>query len=338
MVAGDLVPLATIGTVMPGGMEIARRKMRGQESNGMLCSAREMELGDDHDGILVLSDAASTPGTPITDALGIVARRRLRVRRAAEPTRHAQRRGRRTGPGRAPAGAVRDAATRARRRVGGEPTRRPVRVDIQAPDLCGRFLARVLSGVQLGPSPQWMAQRLIAAGHAADQQRRRRVQLRDARAGSAQPHLRPGDAARAGVLGTRWARDGERSETLDGVERTLGAADGVIVDGDDRVIGIWPGSWAAPRPRSPASTTDVVLELAWWDPAAIAATSTRLNLHSEASLRFKRGVDPEIAPLAARRFAQLLAEVGGATLHPGAVDADGRPAAAVRPCTCAPIG
>ena len=95
MVAGDLVPLATIGTVMPGGMEIARRKMRGQESNGMLCSASEMELGDDHDGILVLG-SGSVPGTPISDALGIVAGRRLRVRRPAQPTRHPQHRRRRS--------------------------------------------------------------------------------------------------------------------------------------------------------------------------------------------------------------------------------------------------
>ena len=70
MVPGDLVPLATIGTTMPGGMEIARRTMRGQESNGMLCSARELELGDDHAGILVLAEGA-VPGTPIAEALGV---------------------------------------------------------------------------------------------------------------------------------------------------------------------------------------------------------------------------------------------------------------------------
>jgi phenylalanyl-tRNA synthetase beta chain len=318
MVAGDLVPLATIGTVMPGGMEIARRKLRGQESNGMLCSAREMELGDDHAGILVLSDAP-TPGTPITEALGIASD--VVYEFDALPNRPDTL---------SIMGVARDLAAHQGVPFGmpplavdesGEPADGLCGVDIQAPDLCGRFLARVLSGVQLGPSPQWMAQRLVAAGmrpinNVVDVSNYVMLEL-------GQPNhtydraLLPG-----GALATRWASEGEQLVTLDGVERTLRATDGVIVDADDRVIGI-AGVMGGASTEISASTTDVVLELAWWDPAAIAATSARLNLHSEASLRYKRGVDPEIAPVAARRFAQLLAEVGGATLHPGSVQAEG---------------
>jgi len=318
MVAGDLVPLATIGTVMPGGMEIARRKMRGQESNGMLCSASEMELGDDHGGILVLGPGP-VPGAPITDALGIASD--VVYEFDALPNRPDTL---------SIAGVARDLA--AHQRVpfsipvpdpdtAGDNGSASCSIDIQAPELCGRFLARVLSGVMLGPSPAWMAQRLIAAGmrpinNVVDVSNYVMLEL-------GQPnHTYDLAALPGGHLGTRWARNGEVVRTLDGVERSLSAEDGVIVDRDDRVIGL-AGVMGGASTEISSSTTEVVLEMAWWDPAAIAATSTRMNLHSEASLRFKRGVDPEIAPLAARRFAQLLSRVSGAQLHPGSVTAVG---------------
>ena len=318
MVAGDLVPLATIGTVMPGGMEIARRKMRGQESNGMLCSAAEMELGDDHAGILVLSDEL-VPGTPITEALGV--RTDVVYEFDALPNRPDTL---------SILGVARDLAAHQ-----GVPFQVPpfdpvesgtdasqlCAVDLRAPDLCGRFLSRVLSGVELGPSPRWMAQRLLAAGmrpinNVVDVSNYVMLEL-------GQPnHTYDLAKVPGGVLGTRWARDGEVIETLDGVERTLTPADGVIVDAQDRAIGI-AGVMGGASTEISATPTDVVLELAWWNPEAIAVTSARLNLHSEASLRFERGVDPEIAPVAARRFAQLLSEIAGSTLHPGAVQVDG---------------
>jgi phenylalanyl-tRNA synthetase beta chain len=119
------------------------------------------------------------------------------------------------------------------------------------------------------------------------------------------------------------ARDGERIVTLDGVERTLVASDGVITDGDDVAIGL-AGVMGGASTEISASTRDVVFEAAWWDPPTVAATSTRHNLHSEASLRFKRGTDPELPALAARRFAELIGRVGGASLHPGEVEAHGR--------------
>ncbi len=325
MVAGDLVPLATIGTVMPGGLQIARRKMRGQESNGMLCSAAEMQLGDDHDGILVLG-SDSVPGTPINDALGVVAD--VVYEFDALPNRPDTL---------SIAGVARDLA--AHQRVpftlpvtggdlvdvaAGEVGSERCSVDIQAPDLCGRFLVRQLSGVSVGPSPAWLAQRLIAVGmrpinNVVDVSNYVMVEL-------GQPN-HTYDLAKlpGGHLGTRWALEGEVVRTLDGVERLLSGADGVIVDRDDRVIGL-AGVMGGASTEISSSTTDVVLEMAWWDPAAVAATSARLNLHSEASLRFKRGVDPEIAPLAARRFAQLLSEVGGAELHPGYGHRHGKPA------------
>ncbi len=318
MVAGDLVPLATLGTVMPGGMEIQARKMRGQLSNGMLCSARELELGEDHSGILVLPEDL-TPGTPLTEALGLVPDTAFDV--DVLPNRP---------DALCVAGIARDLA--ARQGVpfhvavpdpdtSGEGAAGLVRVEIEAPELCGRFLARVLSGVTLGPSPRWMAQRLLAAGmrpinNVVDVSNYVMLEL-------GQPnHTYDLATVAGGRLGVRMARPGERLVTLDGVDRELDPADGVITDGDDVPIGL-AGVMGGASTEISDATTDVVLEAAWWDPQTIASTSARHNLHSEASLRFKRGTDPELPPLAARRFAQLLAEVGGARLHPDEVEDHG---------------
>ena len=325
MAAGDLVPLATIGTVMPNGMEIARRKMRGQESNGMLCSAAELELGDDHAGLLILSQDM-VPGTPITDALGIT--EDIAYEFDALPNRPDTL---------SIMGVARDLA--AHQRVAFELPSFPsdtrgsdaagmCSVTIHAPDLCGRFLARVVSGVALGASPRWMAQRLLAAGmrpinNVVDVSNYVMLEL-------GQPN-HAYDLAKLpdGAIGVRWARDGETIRTLDDVERTLCADDGVIVDANDSAIGI-AGVMGGASTEISAATSEVLFEAAWWDPAAVAATSARLNLHSEASLRFKRGADPEIAPIAAQRFAQLLGEIVGSQLHPGVIDVEGdRPARVV---------
>jgi phenylalanyl-tRNA synthetase beta chain len=318
MAVGDLVPLATVGTVMPGGVEIAARRMRGEMSNGMLCSARELELGDDHGGIMVLPGELQ-PGTPLTDALGLVADTVYDL--DVLPNRP---------DALSVAGVARDLAARQ-----GVPFAIPdpeveeagsdagglAQVEILDPDLCGRFVLRVLSGVSLGPSPRWMAQRLLAAGmrpinNVVDVSNYVMLEL-------GQPnHTYDLAKVPGGVLRVRRARDGEQLETLDGVTRTLAAADGVIVDRDDRPVGL-AGVMGGASTEISDSTTDVLVEMAWWDPLTVAATAARLNLHSEASLRFKRGTDLRVAPLAARRFAQLLGIVGGATLHPGVVDATG---------------
>jgi phenylalanyl-tRNA synthetase beta chain len=322
MVAGDLVPLATVGTVMPDGMEIAARRMRGEMSNGMLCSARELQLGDDHDGILIL-DPSVRPGTPVPEALGIAAD--VVYDLDVLPNRP---------DALSVAGVARDLAARqgvpfalpdpAPSETGVDASR-SVSVEIIDPHLCGRFLARVLSGVRLGPSPRWLAQRLTAAGmrpinNVVDVSNYVMLEL-------GQPnHTYDLALVPDGALRVRMARDGETIVTLDGLERTLGAADGVIADASDRAIGI-AGVMGGASTEISERTTDVLLEMAWWDPMVVAGTSSRLNLHSEASLRFKRGVDPDLPPLAARRFAELLAGVAGATLHPGAVDRTGeRPA------------
>lgn len=318
MAPGDLVPLATVGTVMPDGMEISARRMRGEMSNGMLCSARELQLGDDHSGILILPGDLE-PGAPVREALGLA--EDVVFEFDALPNRPDTL---------SVLGVARDLA--AHQKVPfhvpepavdteGAPTGELASVEILAPDLCGRFLVRVLSGIELAPSPRWMAQRLVAAGmrpinNVVDVSNYVMLEI-------GQPN-HTYDLARlpGGALRVRWARDGERLVTLDGVERELRSSDGVITDAEDRPVAL-AGVMGGASTEIGEGTTDVLLELAWWDPVAVAATSTRLNLPSEASLRFKRGVDPEIAPHAARRFAELLAAVTPARLHPGEVEARG---------------
>ena len=318
MAEGDLVPLATVGTTMPGGMEIAARRMRGELSNGMLCSASELGLSEDHSGILVLPEDL-TPGTEVAEALGLS----LDVVFDLDvlPNRP---------DALSVAGIARDLAARL-----GQPFHLPspevaedgpdatemVTVDIVDPTLCGRFLTRVLSGVTTGPSPTWMSRRLLAAGMrpinaVVDVSNYVMLEL-------GQPNHTYDLARVAGTtLRVRRAAAAERVETLDGVIRALDPADGVIADGDDVAIGI-AGVMGGASTEISEGTTDVLLEMAWWDPMSIAVTSARLNLHSEASLRFKRGADPGIAPLAARRFAELLGGITGASLHPGEVDERG---------------
>lgn len=318
MSPGDIVPLATVGTTMPGGMEIAARKMRGETSNGMLCSAGELGLGDDHAGILVL-DPAAAPGVAVSELLGITPDVVFDL--DVLPNRP---------DGLSVLGIARDLAARLGLPLNlpdpqpaeeGEDAFSLASVEILDPSLCGRFVLRVLSGVGGGTTPAWMSQRLTAAGMrpispVVDVSNYVMLEL-------GQPnHTYDLAKVPGGRLRVRRARAGEQLETLDGVLRTLADTDGVIADGNDTAIGI-AGVMGGASSEISAGTTDILLELAWWDPMDIARSSSSLNVHSEASLRFKRGVDPEVAPLAARRFAQLLGSITGATLHPGTLDERG---------------
>ncbi len=317
MVAGDRVPLATVGTTMPGGMEIARRKMRGQWSNGMLCSGAEIGMGDDHQGILIL-DRGLPLGVPLAEALDI----RADVLFDLE-----------VNPNRPDAmsmmGVARDLAARlgvpfsaAAPRVveTGRPSAQRASVGIAAPDLCGRFGVRVLDNVPSGPSPRWMANRLLAVGQrpinaVVDLSNYVMFEL-------GQPnHTYDLDLVPGGELGVRMARPGERMVTLDGADRILTGTDGVIVNRDDEPIGLAGIMGGASTEISPG-THSVLLEAAWWDPMTIARTARRLGLRSEASARFERGTDPDIIPVALDRFAELAAALG-ATTGTGMIDTTG---------------
>ncbi len=317
MAVGDRVPLATVGTTMPNGMEIARRRMRGQWSNGMLCSGAEIAMGEDHGGILIL-DPDFPLGVPLVEALGV--RPDVRFDLEVNPNRP---------DAMSMMGVARDLAARlgvpfspAAPRVveTGLAAARRASVSIAAPDLCGRFGVRVLDDVPSGPSPRWMANRLRAVGQrpinaVVDLSNYVMFEL-------GQPnHTYDLDLVPGGELGVRMARSGERMITLDGADRTLTGDDGVIVDGDDRPIGL-AGIMGGASTEISAGTRSVLLEAAWWDPMTIARTARRLGLRSEASARFERGTDPDVIPTALDRFVELAAELG-ATTDTGMIDTIG---------------
>ncbi|MEQ1786077.1 MAG: phenylalanine--tRNA ligase subunit beta [Acidimicrobiales bacterium] len=301
MAAGDLVPLATIGTVMPSGMEIGRRKMAGVWSNGMLCSAQELGLGGDHGGILILPEHLE-PGRAFTEAMGIAPD--VLYDLEINPNRP---------DAMSIAGVARDLAARLRLpfalpdpapvvlpadRVGA------VSVEILDADRCGAFEARVIRGVTVGPGDPTIATRLNLLGmrsinNVVDVTNYVMLEL-------GQPN-HPYDLAKVAGPGfrVRVARPGEVLTTLDDVERTLTAEDLLICDGDDVPVGL-AGIMGGATSEIDDATTDVLLEMAWFHPIGIVKSSRRHKLRSEASARFEKGVDPEIIDLAMRRVAALL--------------------------------
>ncbi len=317
MAVGDLVPLATLGTVMPNGMEIARRKLRGEWSNGMLCSAAEIGLGGDAGGIMILSGEL-TPGVALREALGVTAD--VLYDLEINPNRP---------DAMSVAGVARDLAARL-----GVPFALPApvfaasgassdgvaRVEIVDPDRCGRFGARVLRDITVGTSPQWLANRLTALGmrpinSVVDLSNYVMLELGHPN------HTYDLDLVAGGTLRVRAARDGERLVTLDDVDRSVIAEDTLICDGDDTPIGI-AGVMGGASTEISAVTTSVLLEMAWWPSTMIARTSKRLRLRSEASMRYERGIDPFGIDLALDRFCEL-ATAAGASVAPGLIDARG---------------
>ncbi len=332
MTAGDLVPLATIGTSMPNGMEIGRRKMAGVWSNGMLCSATELGLGSDHSGIFILPGDLQ-PGTPFTEAMGI--ERDVLYDLEINPNRP---------DAMSIAGVARDLAARL-----GLPFTLPepspasvpadrvsgVSVEILDPERCGSFEARVLRGVQVGAGDRTLARRLALLGmrsinNVVDVSNYVMLEL-------GQPN-HPYDLAKVAGPGfrVRVARDGERLTTLDDLDRTLTPEDLLICDGEDVPVGL-AGIMGGASSEIDEATTDVLLEMAWFHPIGIVKSSRRHKLRSEASARFEKGTDPEVIDLAMRRFAELL----GAPLESGAAVARGtlpvRPPVRVRTARVARI-
>ena len=320
MSVGDLIPFASIGTVMPDGMEIAQRKMRGEISNGMCCSASELGLGTDHDGIMILPDELQV-GEPLLHELGL----------AGDVLWDLE-----INPNRPDAmsvsGVARDLAARL-----GVPFRIPewsvesvsgseedvATFNIEDPVLCPRFTGRVIKNVSVGSSPLWMQMRLVLSGmrpinSVVDVSNYVMLEL------GTPNHTYDLALVPNSHIGVRGASDGEQITTLDNQERTLVAGDGVIVDESDQAIGI-AGVMGGASTEISSSTTGVLLELASWHPESIARTSQRLGLRSEASARFERGTDWGINPLAVERFCHLLNQItpGGIEVVGEVIDVEG---------------
>jgi phenylalanyl-tRNA synthetase beta chain len=321
---GDRVPLAPVGAVLPGGFEIGRRKMRGVTSNGMLCSGRELGLSDDGAGLLVLGeDVVAAPGTLLADALGLQEDTVFDI----------------TVEGNRPdawcmAGIARDLAARLglpftlpeppAPQPSGKPVTDAARASVEDLDLCPRLTVSVLSDIVVGPSPRWIADRLTLAGmrpinNVVDASNYVMLEL-------GQP-THPYDIERLGGRGliVRRAEPGETVETLDGVTRAVGdsGADCLICDAENVPVGV-AGIMGGASSEIAASTTEVLLEAAYFTPMAIARTSKRLGLRTEASARFERGCDPWGIDASVNRFSQLLADsTPGLTVRDGIIDIRG---------------
>ncbi len=334
MSPGDLVPLATLGTVMPNGLEISRRKLRGEWSNGMLCSAVELDAGGDAEGILILETEAA-PGTPAADALGATTDIVFDI--DVEGNRP---------DALSVAGIARDLAARQGVRFAvpvprvaesGVATRDLCSITIEDAELCPRFGLRVLRNVRNGQSPAWMQHRLNASGMRpintiVDISNYVMIETGHPN------HTFDLDTIAGGALTVRRARAGETLTTLDDIERQLlvpdgtgigrGLGDGVITNAEGAPISL-AGVMGGRDTEIGDTTTTVLLEAAVWHQMSIAHTSRRLHLRSEASTRFERGVDPLGLEHALDRFCELAVELAGAEIAPGIVIEEPAPIAPV---------
>lgn len=316
--AGQKVAVALPGTRLPDGRRLEKAKIRGVTSNGMICSASELGIGEDAGGILVL-DAAAPVGAPLDRVLAA-------GDRVVEVA---------LTPNRGDCASLLGIAREVRAHFGGtlrmppieppeagEPATGAFRVAIEDPAGCPQYVGRLVRGVRVGSSPAWLQRRLEAAGQRAinvvvDVTNLVLLEL-------GQP-LHAFDAAelRGGVVRVRRALPGEKLATLDGETRALAAEDLVIADAERAVAlaGVMGGAETEVGER----TRDVFLESARFDPTGVRRTARRLGLHSEASYRFERQVDRDGVRRACDRAARLLAELAGGTVAPGVVEARGAP-------------
>ena len=317
--AGKRYPFAAVGTTLPGGVVLERRRIRGEYSEGMLCSARELRLGEDQEGILEL-DTQAAPGTPLLQVLPIAD---TRFEIDVTPNRPdllshaglARDLGASLGrPVRLPA-FLDPAAPRApgaARANGAEGRTAGVRIAIEDLDGCHRFTAAVIRGVRVGPSPPWLRMRLEAAGSRAINNVVDATNYVLLEVG--QPMHAYDLAKLAGPeLVARRAKPGEAIVTLDGTRRALTPATTVIANAAaaQGIGGVMGG--AASEVSS--GTTDILLEAAYFEPRRIRATRRALGMSTEASYRFERGMDLEALPANLARALELLVAVAG-----GAVD------------------
>ena len=310
---GDIVAHAPPGATIPG-MTLEARKLRGVESAGMICSARELELGDDHDGILVLP--GDTPvGRELTELLPVG---EPVIEVAVQPDR---------GDHLSVLGVARDLGAILDLPVTAPTTPEvPVSGGVEVrldTDGCERFATVTVEDVEVVASPLWLRQRLVQCGvrpidAVVDVTNYVMLEL-------GQPlHAFDLDRIAGGRLTVRRSSGGESLVTLDDQERTLSAGD-LVIDDDNGPVSL-AGVMGGRDTEVVATTTRVLLEAAVWDPAQVRATSRRLNLVSEASQRFARGVDPEGAQRAVARAAELLVECTGARIGAGSdVTADAEP-------------
>ncbi|HEX9498381.1 MAG TPA: phenylalanine--tRNA ligase subunit beta, partial [Mycobacterium sp.] len=313
----DLVVVALPGTVLPGDFTIAARKTYGRTSDGMICSTAELNLGTDHSGILVLPPGTAEPGAPAASLLGLDD---VVFHLAITPDR---------GYCLSVRGMAREIACAYDLEFVDPADVRPLPADSEALPVTIepgtgviRFGLRPVTGVDpTAVSPWWMQRRLLLSGiraisPAVDVTNYVMLEL-------GHPMHAHDRSLITGGFRVRFAEPGETVVTLDDVERKLDPRDVLIVD--DAATAAIGGIMGAGTTEVRDTTTDLMLEAAVWDPAAVSRTQRRLHLTSESGRRYERTVDPAISVAALDRAATLLADIAGGTIEPKLTDWRGDP-------------
>ena len=320
---GGYYPFAPVGAVLPGGFRIGKRKIRGRYSEGMLCSERELGLGPDHAGIMLL-DGHYEPGEPFAAVVGLddvrldveVTPNRGDLLSHVGIARELHPKGQRgialpelpgTTPGPAPSFAP----------GASESTSAGVRIVVDDPQLCSRYLGAVIRGVAVGPSPRWLADRLRAAGsrpvnNVVDATNYVMLEL-------GQP-LHAFDLARLAdaTIVVGCARSGESLLTLDGEDRQL-TPDMLTIRDTERPVAV-AGVMGGRDSEVTGDSADILLECALFEPRQVRATRRALGISTDASYRFERGVDPATMETAVTRAASLVVAVAGGALEGEVID------------------
>ncbi len=326
--AGQKVLVATVGTTLHmhdgGDLVIKKSKIRGQESHGMICAEDELGLGQSHDGILVL-DPEAPVGMPAADHLKLTSDHVLEI--GLTPNRT---------DAMGHVGVARDLIAALNHRRGlmlelklpdvsayaQDVEGDAVQVEVLAPIAAARYAGVTLTDVKVGPSPKWLQDQLLAIGlkpinNVVDVTNYVQHEI-------AQPlHAFDADQLSGRRIVVRQAKQDERFTTLDEKERKLDADDLVIADAQKPacIAGVFGGL----RSAVTESTTTIFLECAYFDPAHIRRTARRHGLHTDASFRFERGVDPELTVYALKRAALLLKELASVRIASGITDIDNKP-------------
>lgn len=300
---GAYAPLATVGTTIPSGITLKKAKIRGEKSFGMLCSESELGLPESVDGLLLFDAPSHAPGTPIATVLGL---EDTVIEIGLTPNRP---------DGLSIRGVAREVAALFGRTlrapepadisasVSGAAAADAVRVTIADPAGCPRYAAAVVRGVKVGPSPDWLRERIEAVGQRSVNNL---VDVTNYILMEQGQPLHAFDLAkvRGGEIRVRRAEEGETITSLDGSERPLLAGDLVIADaeGPTAIAGVMGGADS----EITDATTDVLIECANFEPSTVRRTSRRLGMHTESSHRFERGVDVERIPDVLARTLELI--------------------------------
>ncbi|OFZ17917.1 MAG: phenylalanine--tRNA ligase subunit beta [Bdellovibrionales bacterium GWB1_55_8] len=302
MKAGDKVALAQPGANLPNGLKIEVSKIRGVQSNGMLCSEEELKFAEISDGILILPADAGL-GVPLANTLGkddVILTLKLTANRG-DCLSH-------WGIAREVAAALSVQPKRPDVKLLDFTKTSPVAIELKAGDAAPQFFGCLIEGVRIGPSPDWLVKRLEALGsrsinNVVDASNLLMLEL------GHPTHAYDADKIHGNLIGVRAAREGEELPLLDGQTATLNGTELVIYDGE-RAVGL-AGVMGGGNSEVAASTTRVFLECAEFDPVRVRRAAFRHQRRTEAAIRFEKGIDPGALPYVTSRLAQLITSLGG---------------------------